>query len=68
MKREKCTCISKSQVGKEHPTYHKRKANRIGDVLRVNCLIEEKVLWKKRRGRRRKQLLDGLKESQDTGN
>jgi len=29
---------------KGHPTYDKRKAKRIGHILRVNCLIEGNVL------------------------
>jgi hypothetical protein len=48
----------------------KRKANWIGHILRRNCLlkqvIEEKVKGEmevtRRRGRRRKKLLDGLKD------
>ena len=48
----------------------RRKANWIGYILRRNCLLEQ-VIERKiegtiemtgRRGRRRKQLLDGLKE------
>ena len=63
MERENCRSITKSQGGKEHLTYHKRKANRIGHILRVKCRIERKVLWKGRRGTKRKYLLDVLKES-----
>jgi hypothetical protein len=52
-------------------TIKRRKANWIGHVLRRNCLlkhvIEGKLEGRKemtgRRGRRRKQLLDGLKEN-----
>jgi len=48
----------------------KRKANWIGHILRRNCLlkqvIEGNVKWEievtRRRGRRRKKLLDGLKD------
>jgi hypothetical protein len=51
-------------------TIKRRKANWIGHILRRNCLlkhvIEEKLKWRIevmwRRGRRRKQLLDDLKE------
>jgi hypothetical protein len=42
MKDKKCRSITKSQERKEHPTYHKRKASRIGHILLVNCLIEER--------------------------
>jgi hypothetical protein len=48
-------------------TIEKRKYNCIGHVLRRNCLlkhvIEEKVEATRTRGRRRKQLLDDLKEN-----
>jgi hypothetical protein len=48
----------------------KRKANWIGHILRRNCLIKEVIEGKikgemevtRRRGRRRKQLLDDLKD------
>jgi hypothetical protein len=48
----------------------KRKANWIGHILRRNCLlkqvIEGKIKWEievtRRRGRRRKKLLDDLKD------
>jgi hypothetical protein len=47
-------------------TVRRRKANWIGHILRRNCLlshiIEGKIIWTRRRGRRRKQLLDDLKE------
>jgi hypothetical protein len=47
-----------------------RKANWIGHILRRNCLLKHVIEGKlerrmeitERRGRRRKQLLDGLKE------
>jgi hypothetical protein len=45
----------------------RRKANWIGYILRRNCLlshiIEGKISGTRRRGRRRKQLLDDLKEA-----
>jgi hypothetical protein len=48
----------------------KRKANRIGHVLRRNCLLQRVIEGKRkgrikvtgRRGRRRRKILDGLKE------
>jgi hypothetical protein len=48
----------------------RRKATRIGHILRRNCLlkyviegkVEERIEMTERRGRRRKQLLDDLKE------
>jgi hypothetical protein len=47
-------------------TIRRRKANWIGHILRRNCLlshiIEGKIRGSRRRGRRRKQLLDDLKE------
>jgi hypothetical protein len=51
-------------------TIKRRKANWIGHILRGNCLlthviegkIERKIEVKGRKGRRRKQLLDDLKE------
>jgi hypothetical protein len=65
-----------------HPSYlilqtiKRRKANWIGHILHRNCLsihvIEGKIKGRievmGRRGRRRKQLLDGLKETVNTGN
>jgi hypothetical protein len=49
-------------------TIHRRRANWIGHMLHRNCLlkhvIEVIVEGKKRRGRRRKQLLDELKEKE----
>jgi hypothetical protein len=54
----------------------RRKANWIGHILRRNCLLkhvfegklEGRTEMTGRRGRRRKQLLDELKEKEDTGN
>jgi hypothetical protein len=47
-------------------TIRRRKANWIGHILRRNCLLkhitEGKIIWTRRPGRRRKQLLDDLKE------
>ena len=48
----------------------KRKANWIGHILRRNCLLQEviegkikgKIVVTRRRGRRRKKLLDDLKD------
>jgi hypothetical protein len=48
-------------------TIRRRKANWFGHILRRNCLlshvIEGKIIGTRRRGRRRKQLLDELKEA-----
>jgi hypothetical protein len=48
-------------------TIRRRKANWIGHILRWNCLlsyiIEGKIRGTRGRGRRRKQLLDDLKEA-----
>jgi hypothetical protein len=48
-------------------TIRRRNANWIGYILRRNCLlkhiIEGKISGTRRRGRRRKQLLDDLKEA-----
>jgi hypothetical protein len=48
-------------------TIRRRKANWIGHILRRNCLvshiIDGKIIGPKRRGKRRKQLLDDLKEA-----
>jgi hypothetical protein len=48
-------------------TIRRRKANWIGHILRMNCLLshisEGKIIGTRRRGRRRKQLLDDLKEA-----
>jgi hypothetical protein len=53
-----------------HTKKKKRKANWIGHILRTNCLlkhvlkgkIEERIEVTGRRGRRRKELLENLKE------
>jgi hypothetical protein len=61
------------RVNKQRNILHeirKRKANWIGHILRTNCLLKEVIEGKikgemevtKRRGRRRKKLLDDLKE------
>jgi hypothetical protein len=61
------------RVKEERNILHKikrRKANWIGHILRRNCLLkhviegklEERIKMMGRRGRRRKQLLDDLKE------
>jgi hypothetical protein len=53
-------------------TVSRRKANRIGHAFRRNLLlkhvIEGKVEGTRRRGRRRKQLLDDLKEKMRSWN
>jgi hypothetical protein len=53
-------------------TTKRRKANWIGHILRRNCLlkhvIEGKLEVPGRGGRRRKQLLDDLKEERNTEN
>jgi hypothetical protein len=74
---EKWGSIIQSQGEKEYPAYNKkkRKANWIGHILCRNCLIEH-ILGGKiggievtgRQGRRFMQLLDDLKEREDTGN
>jgi hypothetical protein len=52
-----------------HNTIRRRKANWIGhtNILRRNChlshIIEGRVIGRRSRGRRRKQLLDDLKEA-----
>ena len=62
------------QVNEQRNILHaiiKRKANWIGHILRRNCLlkqvIEGKIKWEievtRRQGRRRKKLLDDLKDS-----
>jgi hypothetical protein len=67
------------RVKEERNTLHtikRRKANWIGHILRRNCLLKHVIEGKLegrieltgRRGRRRKQLLDDLKERRDTGN
>jgi hypothetical protein len=67
---EKWRSITQSQGGEEYPAYNKKKANWIGHILRRNCLLkhviegklEGRIEMSGRRGRRRKQLLDDLKE------
>jgi hypothetical protein len=57
-------------------TIKSRKANWIGHILRRNCLLKHVVEgkleggigMKRRRGRRRKQLLDTLRKREDAGN
>ena len=60
------------QVNEQRDILHairKRKANWIGHILRINCLIRQVIEGKikgemevtRRRGRRRKKLLDDLK-------
>jgi len=52
----------------------KRKANWIGHILRRNCFLQKVIEGKlkggmeltRRRGRRRRKLLDDLKEGEDT--
>jgi hypothetical protein len=64
---EKCYLETRRSVLR---TVRRRKANWIGPILRRNCLlndviegkIEGKIEVMERRGRRRKQLLDDLKE------
>jgi hypothetical protein len=56
-------------------TIKRRKANWIGHILRRNCLLkhvikgklEERIEMMRRRGRRREQLLDNLKEKRRYG-
>jgi len=68
---EKWRRITKSQGEEEYLTYSReRKINWISHILPRNCLlkhvihrkIEEKIEVTGRRGRRRKQLVDDLKE------
>jgi hypothetical protein len=63
--------ITESRGGEEYPTYSKKEeGNWIGQMLRRNCLlkhviegkIEGRIEVTGRRGRRRKQLLDDVKE------
>jgi len=57
-------------------TTNRRKANWIGHILRRNCLLKDVIEGKiqgrlevtGRRGRRRKQILDDVKETRVTGN
>jgi hypothetical protein len=65
--------ITLSQGGEEYPTYSKKRASWIGHILHRNCLItyiEEKIVGRRDvtggQGRRRKQLLDDLREMEDT--
>ena len=63
-----CACVNK-QRNILHEI-RKRKANLIGHVLRRNCLLQQVIEGKikgqieltRRRGRRRKKLLDDLKD------
>jgi hypothetical protein len=68
---DKWRSIARSQGGKEYlNTIERRRADRIGHILRRNCLLKHVIEGKLggriemtgRRGRRRKQLLDDLKE------
>ena len=69
---EKWKSVTKSQGGEEYLTHNiQRKINWISHILRRNYLlkhvvhrkIEERVEVAGRRGRRRKQLVDGLMEN-----
>jgi hypothetical protein len=41
---EKCSSITQSHGGEEYLTYNKRmKANWIGNVLRMNCLLKHVI-------------------------
>jgi hypothetical protein len=68
---KKCGSIAWSQGGEEHSTCNIREGKWIGHILRRDCLlkhvIEGKIEGRRRRGRKRKQLLDDLKEKEDTG-
>ena len=59
------------RVMEETRTMKRRKAKRIVHILRRNCLlkeiIKEKTEGAKRRGRRCRQILDNLKETDYTG-
>ena len=64
--------ITQSQKGSEYPTYNKtKKANWIGQILRRNSLLKHTIEGKlegrievtERQVRRRKQLLDRIKET-----
>ena len=63
---KKCGSVTQSQGGEEYFTYNKKKE---GHILHRNCLLKHilKERWQDRgdekQGRRRKQLLDGLKET-----
>jgi hypothetical protein len=59
---------TQSKGGKVHSSHNKtKKANWIGHILHKNCLvkhiIEGKISGTRRRERRRKQLLDDLKQA-----
>jgi hypothetical protein len=63
-------CVNNEAVKEERNILHtirRRKANWIGHILHRNCLlshiIEGNIIGTRRRGRRRKQLLDDLKEA-----
>ena len=66
---KKCYLESMSQTNILHEI-RKRKANWIGHILRRNCLLQQVIEGKikgqkevtRRRGRRRKKLLDDLKD------
>jgi hypothetical protein len=66
---EKFRSITKSQGGNEYPTYSTTKGGSwIGHSLRRNCLLKHVIEGRKdimdgKTGRRRKQLLDDLKET-----
>jgi hypothetical protein len=68
---EKLTSITQSQDERNIVHTVKRKSNWISHILRTNCLLKHVIAGKLegrievtgRRGRRRKQLLDGLKET-----
>ena len=63
-------CLESRSTGISFHEIHKRKANWIGHVLRRNCLLQRVIEGKiqgrievtGRRGRRRRKLLDDLKE------
>jgi len=62
---------ARRRKGLSYVQQKRRNANWVGHILRRNCLldqviagnIEGRVEMTRRRGRRRKQLLDGLKET-----
>jgi hypothetical protein len=72
--------MKKSYIVKEERnilnTIKRRKANRLGRILRRNCLLKHVIEGKLeggievmgRRGRRRKQLLMTLRKKEDIGN
>jgi hypothetical protein len=53
-------------------TVQKKKANWIGHIVHTNCLLKHVIGGKtqvtERRERRRQQILDDLKEAEDSGN